>query len=174
MKRITVHCRAEAEGLNVEEPHIYVSISLPGDPNGTAHLSTNKHTLGVLQLTFWDLDRLVPIDPDLVDEVRKASGITYEMEQQLFEPRHAKAILAFVAAYPDVDRIIVHCDAGLSRSPGVAAALAKIFNKDDTEIFKRHSGLNRRVYGMILQEHQRDEDAKENADGDDHHRDQGR
>jgi hypothetical protein len=154
MKHISVHCRAEAETLTFEVPHIYVSISLPGDPSGTAKLSTNKHTLGVLQLTFWDLDRLVPVDPDLVDEVRAASGITYEMEKQLFEPRHARAILAFVNAYPEAEHVVFHCDAGLSRSPGAAAAIAKIFNGDDTDIFNRHSGLNRRVYRMILEAHQ--------------------
>ena len=147
---IRVYNRQEAELTEFIGPHVIISISLPGDPNGTAKLRTNRDTLGVLQLTFWDLDRLVPVDPDLVDDVRRVSGITYEMERQLFEPRHARAILAFVATYPEALMIVCHCDAGLSRSPGVAAALSKILLGEDDDFFKKHSGLNRRVYRMIL------------------------
>jgi predicted protein tyrosine phosphatase len=86
----------------------------------------------------------------------------------MFEPHHARAILAFINAYPNAERIVVHCDAGLSRSPGVAAALAKIHNGDDSEFFKRHSGLNRRVYRMILDERY-GAAAKEDADGNGDH-----
>lgn len=47
---------------------------------------------------------------------------------------HAEAIKKFVAANAEL-LVIVHCDAGVSRSAGVAAALMKFYNGDDTPIF---------------------------------------
>lgn len=52
--------------------------------------------------------------------------------------RHARVIDVFVRehiAANDFDKIIVQCEAGQSRSAGVAAALMKYFNNDDTPIF---------------------------------------
>lgn len=47
---------------------------------------------------------------------------------------HAKAIKKFVELHKD-GNFIVQCDAGVSRSAGVAAALMKFYNGDDTPIF---------------------------------------
>lgn len=46
----------------------------------------------------------------------------------------AEAVKRFVNAHKD-KLIIVHCDAGISRSAGIAAALMKFYNGDDTPIF---------------------------------------
>lgn len=43
-------------------------------------------------------------------------------------------IKEFVEQYRDID-IIVHCDAGISRSSGVAAAILKYLTGDDSAIF---------------------------------------
>lgn len=50
-----------------------------------------------------------------------------------------------------VDKIIVHCEAGQSRSAGVAAALMKYYYNDDTPIFnnKRYTP-NMRCYRVTL------------------------
>ena len=45
---------------------------------------------------------------------------------QLFAAEHATAIIEFLDRWPDVDRIVIHCHAGLSRSPGVALAIAEL------------------------------------------------
>ena len=45
---------------------------------------------------------------------------------QLFAAEHATAIVEFLDRWPEVDRIVVHCVAGLSRSPGVALAIAEL------------------------------------------------
>lgn len=50
------------------------------------------------------------------------------------EESHARAIKKFVERNKDV-HIIVHCDAGISRSAGIAAALLKFYNGDDWQIF---------------------------------------
>lgn len=60
---------------------------------------------------------------------------------EINEPRHitrndAEKILEFVNHYVDkIDKIVVHCEAGVSRSAGVCAALMQIINGDDSEIF---------------------------------------
>lgn len=50
------------------------------------------------------------------------------------EGSHAEAIKRFLNAHSK-ETIIVHCDAGVSRSAGIAAALMKFYNGDDTPIF---------------------------------------
>lgn len=71
-------------------------------------------------------------------------------EAALFAPRHARAIWDFVLGHREVDRIVVHCDAGVSRSPAVAAALARVLEGDDAEYFAGRYRPNMRVYRMIL------------------------
>ena len=44
----------------------------------------------------------------------------------LFAPNHAQEILDFVDSWPDVERIVVHCVGGQSRSPAVAMALCEL------------------------------------------------
>lgn len=46
----------------------------------------------------------------------------------------AQKIARFVKLHED-KKIIVHCDAGVSRSAGIAAAIMKYYNCDDTPIF---------------------------------------
>ena len=52
----------------------------------------------------------------------------------------AYQIVTFINNIKDTaDMLIVHCEAGISRSPGVAAAIMKFLNDDDTPIFDSHS-----------------------------------
>lgn len=68
----------------------------------------------------------------------------------LFNEKHCKNILDFTNKYiDDISSIIVHCDAGISRSIAVASALSKILNRADDIIFNK--GMpNLHVYGMLL------------------------
>lgn len=51
-----------------------------------------------------------------------------------------------------INKIIVHCDAGQSRSAGVAAAILKYFTNDDTQIFDNPRYTpNRLCYRLVLQ-----------------------
>ena len=51
-------------------------------------------------------------------------------------PDDAKKIVAFVKSWINhIELIIVHCEAGMSRSSGVCAALMLWINGDDTPIF---------------------------------------
>jgi len=166
---VIVYNRQLAETVEHKVPHVFISISTPKE-DGPARLPTNSNTLGVLQLQFYDIDR---VWDTRVGGTQPERVVREDVERLMFQPHHAKAILAFVAAHPIASRIIIHCDAGLSRSPGVASALLKIFAGDDNEFFKQHSGLNRRVYRMILDEHF-GAVAGETDNGDGHPRDQSR
>ena len=57
-----------------------------------------------------------------------------ESGSDCMEECHAEAIKRFLNAHSK-ETIIVHCDAGVSRSAGIAAALMKFYNGDDTPIF---------------------------------------
>ena len=110
--------------------HIIISIRTPGD--GPGEFATSERTKGVLRLEFWDDDR--------------------HNEEGNFSPSIAKKIWDFVQLHAkNVDDIILHCDMGHSRSPAVAAALARGLGQDDTEFFKRHRP-NMRVYRVLINE----------------------
>lgn len=65
----------------------------------------------------------------------------------------ALEIAQFVKQYgPSVDKIIVHCGAGQSRSAGVAAAILKWFTGDDMQIFGNGRYTpNMRCYRLTLE-----------------------
>jgi predicted protein tyrosine phosphatase len=134
-----------------DDPHLIVSIRTPGDPK-EVRLPLNAHTLGVVHLQFHDLNDAAMAHVEIRDQY----------EAQCFNQDHARQILWLVKAFPTAERLIVHCDAGLSRSPAVAAAFSKILTGDDSRFFKQYSP-NSRVYRSILDEHF----AQENEHGND-------
>lgn len=56
--------------------------------------------------------------------------------QNLMTQEQADAIFAFVMRYgPEIDDLIVHCSAGVSRSPAVAAGILAGLGQDDSAIW---------------------------------------
>ena len=144
---ILVLNRAKIKDYYSQKKHIVISIYDPTDSEGPAEMNKLKSRLDVLYLGFHDID----------ERHRK-------MEQQGFnhtEGTHkyvymsdldAKNIVDFVRMYlKDIELIICQCDAGISRSAGVAAALAKCINGDDTFYFKNYLP-NMLVYNKVLKE----------------------
>ena len=72
---------------------------------------------------------------------------------QPIQKEDAEKIAAFVMINKhNGRRFIVQCDAGISRSAGVAAALMKYFNGDDSPIFDNPQYCpNMRCYRMVLE-----------------------
>lgn len=139
MKDFCVYSRHLIEATAAHEvPHIIVSITTVSSDQ--AKLKTNELTAGVLRLSFVDFDAVVHVDSDTI------TGIEEDM---LFSDYQAKQIAEFVLKHKDVDRFIVHCDAGRSRSPGVAAAVSKIITGDDKSFFDLYNP-NMRVYRKTL------------------------
>ena len=132
---IFVYSRSALDAVRPHEvPHVIISIT--SSPDDVARLRLNKMYRGVLRLSFPDAE--VPSD--------------LYVEATLFSPEHARKVWTFVQEHlPEIQRIIVHCDAGVSRSPVVAAALARVLNDDDTEFFGGRYRPNMRVYRTLLE-----------------------
>ena len=63
-----------------------------------------------------------------------------EGEDHCITNNDAMQIATFVFSVKDkADLLIVHCEAGVSRSPGVAAAIMKFIDDDDTPVFDNHA-----------------------------------
>jgi hypothetical protein len=118
MVPIRVMSRAD---LSVEQPFdrpvAVVSIRNPGGPR--VDMPPSAHVRDVLRLEFEDVD-----DP--------SRGVAMTEEQ-------AAAILAFAARHVGTDAVIVcQCEAGVSRSAGVAAALSRIHFGHDGGFHRTH------------------------------------
>jgi predicted protein tyrosine phosphatase len=115
--------RENAERYEPRDREICISIADPdADP---AELSSGF--AAVLRLSFTDI--IERGDPSDV----------------LFSEDHAQAIREFMDAWPDATRIVVHCHAGMSRSPGVALGLCDIRGWATAELERSHPGWNRLV-----------------------------
>lgn len=93
------------------------------------------------QLVGW---MTIPVDDiEEGDQIPKGS--------LLFNEFHARAVKKFVESKKDeVDFFIVHCNAGMSRSPALAAALSLAYNGNDEEFF-RNKTPNRTIYKRMLE-----------------------
>ena len=125
--RIRVFSRNEAlvAAQNDMSYKIIISIYTPGDT--APEFPNNPTILDVLSLSFYDIENkkemLIPVADD-----------------EIFNTNYAKQIKDFVTFWrknenPKLEEIWVHCDAGVSRSAGVAAALLKALFNDDSEIY---------------------------------------
>lgn len=111
----------------------YIVISITTSPSDRARVPQSLHCLGVLRLAFFDVD--LPVQSDEPDG--------------LFSIHDAQQIWDFVLPKLSQLRcIMVHCRAGRSRSPAVAAALISILRGDSLDFFERYQP-NTRVYRML-------------------------
>lgn len=71
-------------------------------------------------------------------------------QQDLFSDEDASLIKRLLNKFPDTD-VIVHCDAGISRSSGIAAGILKALTGSDIEIFNNpRYQPNMRCYRITL------------------------
>jgi predicted protein tyrosine phosphatase len=108
---------------------VEVCISI-GDPRA-APAQLSRDFAAVLQLAFND----IVADPSA--------------EDVLFAVEHAAEVLGFVGEWPHVERIVVHCLAGVSRSPGVALGLCDAFGWPVAELEKAFPAWNRHVRSVL-------------------------
>ena len=128
--RIVLCNRETVESFAIPEWHIMISISTPGDK---ASLPQNPRRRDTLALEFYDLSS--PLEG-----------------YQIFTEDMAQEIWDFVSIWwPGHERLllIIHCDAGLSRSPAIAAAISKRYTGDDSHYFKRYLP-NSLVYRIMM------------------------
>ena len=74
-----------------------------------------------------------------------------DVEPYCMQESEAIEICTFLETYKNVDILIVHCDAGVSRSAAIAAAIMKTQTGDDSSVFDNplHSP-NMHCYRLML------------------------
>ena len=124
---LVVLSREDAEFYEPGPNEICISISDPDAPPA----GVSPQFAAVLRLNFDD-----------VTERGADSDI-------LFAADHARAIVDFVDLWPDADRLIVHCNMGVSRSPGVALGLCDAHGWATAALERSHPGWNRLVRSVM-------------------------
>ena len=100
-----------------------------------------NRVVAILNLEFMDAD--CPGNNDVYGNPTTISD--------LMSDKDAKTVVDFVEQYKD-KRILVHCDAGISRSSAVVAAILKHYTGNDDMIFdSRRYNPNRWVYRKVLE-----------------------
>jgi len=69
----------------------------------------------------------------------------------LFAPDHARAIVDLLDKWPGAERVMVHCNMGVSRSPGVALGLCDLRGWATAALERSHPGWNRLVRTVMTQ-----------------------
>ncbi len=127
---LVVLSREEAERYEPRGREICISIS---DPDATPARVSSRFA-AVLRLNFND-----------VTERGEPSDI-------LFAEDHAREIREFVDSWPNAERVMVHCNAGVSRSPGVALGLCELRGWATAALERLHPGWNRLVRTVLAAE----------------------
>lgn len=145
--KIKVLSRQAMEEFKSDEKHIVISISDPSSDK----VKIISRPIDVLSLQFHDVDK--PLIARDKCTACKGTGYlpiykninnghcyrcTNMLDIKLFTDEDAKSILNFVELCKNgVDLIVVHCEAGISRSAGVAGALSLIMNGSDQYYFDK-------------------------------------
>lgn len=120
--------REAVERYEPQGVEICISITDPAAP--PAELSPGF--AGILRLAFSDIVALEsPADV-------------------LFAPAQAAAIVEFVERWQDAERLVVHCQVGVSRSPGVALGLCDRFGWPVALLEESHPFWNRWVRRVLV------------------------
>ena len=119
--------REDAESYEPRGKEICISIS---DPDAPAARVSSRFA-AVLRLQFDD-----------VIERGEESDI-------LFAEEHAREIRDFVGSWSNASRVVVHCHAGVSRSPAVALGLCDNHGLATAALERSHPGFNRLVRSVL-------------------------
>lgn len=108
----------------------WAAISISSDETQFANLSTNNRK-GLLQLCFLDRDF---------------------KHKDNFQNTHASQIIEFVfEMLPKIDSLLIHCEAGVSRSSAIAAAISEIlWGQKASSVYFTNYTPNNFVYRKIL------------------------
>ena len=106
---------------NIPNDYIIVSINEPNEIPPKFH--RNIHLKGVLCLYFEDISELIEGHITISDQ-------------------DALDILNFIDRHKNINNIIIHCAAGVSRSVSIRCALEEIYNKRVIGIFLKEKNIN--------------------------------
>lgn len=91
--------------------------------------------------------RILPLQFDDVDTKYYPMGLIDKYKLTLFNEDHARRIIEFINKFK-TDKIVINCDAGISRSVGVMCALEQIYNNNN--IFNKYPLHNKHVANTIM------------------------
>ena len=126
--------KAKKESYKIKEPTLIISVTDPSASlNNFSH--DNRNIIAICRLQFDD------VTPET-----KGDG------EVLMTAADAKKIKDYVLAYKSrVENIIVHCEFGISRSAGIAAAICEYLTGDPSKILEsREYCPNRYCYRLTL------------------------
>lgn len=133
-KAIEVRSRGYAERFRCRAPWAGISVSTMPDE---FPVLSDENRVGLLQLSFWDVSQALRGMKSVIP----------------FTRYHSTQILEFVEeVWEQIDVLLVHCEAGMSRSPAIAAAIDKIYHDEDDVWFNTRTP-NMLVYRTILEHH---------------------
>lgn len=130
---ILVLSKDKAKDFEWDEPWACISIDTFDGDHPEIH---EDNRVGLLRVSFGDV--LDTTNPEWFEKY--GEPITDETAQEIWE---------FVDKYwNEIDLLMIHCQAGASRSPAVAAAIAKRYEGSDSKYFRVGSGFspNKTVY----------------------------
>lgn len=137
--KLLVLGRDEISTFSASIPYSVISITDPEKEEADIYQSPFRRS--VLRLKFHDIAGTKSNEPKNLQTT----------DEIVMTKEHALSILNFVRDnLRDVGLIVCQCEAGVSRSAAIAAALSKIFNDEDDFFFK-HYWVNRWVYNLILE-----------------------
>jgi predicted protein tyrosine phosphatase len=129
-KKVIVIDRAQAEAIKPASL-LWAIISIRGTDDLPVEFGEHGPAVQVLHLLFDDIEKVT-------------EGLT------AFSVKTAHRVWDFVEkVWSDADKIVVHCQLGACRSPGIAAAICKVKYGDDSIWFQRKTP-NRRVFRAML------------------------
>ena len=121
-------------GVRVRAAYVVISIHDPDSPK--PRVKRQPGLRAVLQLMFDDAE---PTDSGMLNE-----------RVTLMSAEQARQVWDFVQQHRhDVGAVVVHCEAGMSRSPAVAAALCKALVGDNRRFWQEYQP-NEYVYRLVL------------------------
>jgi len=132
MTKIFVMSRREAEKVKKNNGKTIAIISIT-DPGSEVIAINNKLYDDILKIQFYDLEE------PIVNYTRVLSS------------KDSNKIAKFAFKHwNNTECLIVQCEAGISRSAGIAGAISKFFTGNDDKFFKTHYVPNMRCYRMVL------------------------
>ena len=141
--------RDSVKNFKTDKIHILIQIYCSNDYAEPLEFLASRRDVLKLQFDDWNAEQRILIEKEYKHSA-KAQGMIY------FGKEHANKIIEFVNKHlNNIELIICQCDAGISRSAAVAAALSKCINNDDAFFFK-HYLPNSLVYKTILEEWHKD------------------
>lgn len=124
LSRILVLPRSKATRLDIPGKYAVVSIHDPAPDGEPAKIPQRWGLVAVQWLAFHDFDLNMNYPPGIWDKERHGR----RLHDWAMTRTHAREVWDFVRTHwQQIETLVVHCEAGVSRSPSVAMAVADAY-----------------------------------------------